>query len=250
VALVHNLSAPLRAASFTFSNTNSLSISDFPLPTEPYPSSITVTGLPGVVLKKVTIQLHGFSHTFPDDVDMLLVGPGGQDTVFFSNVGGGCDATNLSITLDDDASVALTSSCLSSGTFHPTNRLSGDTFPGPAPAPTGASDFSVFQGTDPNGTWHLYVADDASSDSGSLTGGWSLTLSADVLLEMQILETNVVLSWPASADNCLLQSSPSLSDANAWSPLPALPVETAGRLTVTNAIAPGLKFYRLVESPD
>ena len=35
---------------------------------------------------------------------------------------------------------------------------------------------STFAGTDPNGTWSLYIVDDWSSDSGSLSGGWSLGL--------------------------------------------------------------------------
>jgi hypothetical protein len=37
---------------------------------------------------------------------------------------------------------------------------------------------SVFNGTNPNGTWKLYVIDDSAGDNGEITGGWTLTISA------------------------------------------------------------------------
>ena len=43
----------------------------------PYPSSIPVSGLTGVITN-LSVTLRGLSHSWPDDMDVLLVGPGGQ----------------------------------------------------------------------------------------------------------------------------------------------------------------------------
>ena len=42
----------------------------------PYPSPIIVAGLPGTITS-VSVTLNHYSHTFSDDVAMLLTGPGG-----------------------------------------------------------------------------------------------------------------------------------------------------------------------------
>ena len=49
----------------------------------PYPSNITVAGLPGVV-SKVRVTLRGLSHTYSNDLDVLLVGPTGQNLILMS----------------------------------------------------------------------------------------------------------------------------------------------------------------------
>ncbi|WP_249263521.1 calcium-binding protein, partial [Microcystis aeruginosa] len=38
------------------------------------------------------------------------------------------------------------------------------------------TDFSVFNSTNPNGTWSLYVVDDVGGDAGTIAGGWSLDI--------------------------------------------------------------------------
>ena len=35
----------------------------------------------------------------------------------------------------------------------------------------------MFDGTDPNGTWQLFVVDDEQGDKGAITGGWSLHIT-------------------------------------------------------------------------
>ena len=146
----------------------------------PYPSSITVSGAGTVV--KATVSLNSFTHTFPQDVDVLLVGPAGQKIVLMSDVGGSADVSGATLTFDDAAAGNLTSGAISAGTFKPTNLddnepSGGDVWGSPAPASPYGSALSAFIGTNPNGAWTLFVVDDVAGDSGSFAGGWTLTLS-------------------------------------------------------------------------
>ncbi|MCA1591219.1 MAG: proprotein convertase P-domain-containing protein, partial [Acidobacteria bacterium] len=175
-----------------FSNTTSIVIPAPPgtgttggAPATPYPSNIVVSGLSGNI-SKVTVGLNNLNHTFPSDVDMLLVGPGGQSFIILSDVIGGTDWVNINYTLDDAAAAVIPGTgAPASGTFKPTNYGTGDGFPAPAPAgpyqnpaTAGAATFaSVFNGTSANGTWSLYVVDDAATDAGTMTGGWTLNIT-------------------------------------------------------------------------
>ncbi len=144
----------------------------------PYPSSITISGL-GTSVTDVNVFLYGVTHTYPDDLDFLLVGPQGQNLVILSDTGGGLDISGINLTLDDNAASTLPDeSVLNSGAFRPANYAPADTFPSPAPAPSGATTLTAFNGTDPNGTWSLYIVDDAVNDAGSLSGGWCLEIIA------------------------------------------------------------------------
>ncbi|HEX6100974.1 MAG TPA: Calx-beta domain-containing protein [Thermoanaerobaculia bacterium] len=144
----------------------------------PYPESISVSGVGTIA--KVSVTLRGFTHTYPSDVDVLLVGPGGQSVVLMSDAGSGNNVSNLTLTLDDDASSFLDPSALTSGTYKPTNIddfEGGDGYPSPAPGSGYGSALSVFNGTNADGTWFLYVVDDVNGDSGSFSGGWSLAIT-------------------------------------------------------------------------
>jgi len=147
-----------------------------PQPATPYPSTIAVAGETGTVTK-VTVSLNGLSHTFPLDIDVLLVGPTGANALIMSDACGTTALSNVTLTFDDAAGSALPQSgpC-TTGTFRPANYFSGDAFPAPAPPPSGGSALSVFNGTDPNGTWSLYVVDDANLDSGSISN-WTLNIT-------------------------------------------------------------------------
>ena len=68
---------------------------------------------------------------------------------------------------------------LASGAYLPSAYIDGDTFDAPAPAGPYVADLTVFAGTDPNGTWQLFVMDDAGGDVGEIAGGWSLTFAVD-----------------------------------------------------------------------
>ncbi|HEY6803935.1 MAG TPA: S8 family serine peptidase [Pyrinomonadaceae bacterium] len=154
-------------------------------PASPYPSNITVSGITAPV-SKVRVTLKNISHTFPDDVDVMLVGPTGRKFIILSDAGDTNDWVGATITLDDDAAAPLGDTASNqTGSFKPGNfGTVQDPFPAPAPAgpylspaPGGTETFaSAFAGQDPNGTWSLYVVDDAATDVGTFAGGWDLTL--------------------------------------------------------------------------
>ena len=143
----------------------------------PYPSTISVSGLTGTV-GKVTVTLRGFAHTFPDDVDVLLVGPTGEKVLLMSDCGGNPNVTDLTLTLDDDALGALPdSSQIVSGTYKPTNYdTTSDAFNSPAPGGPYSTALSLFNGLEPNGTWSLFVQDDSNTDTGRFAQGWALNI--------------------------------------------------------------------------
>ncbi len=148
----------------------------------PYPSEINATsfGLRGKIID-VNLTLNNYSHTWPDDVEVLLVHPKGNRTVM-SDSGGANAVSNISIGLDDEAADSLPNHTqLSSGTYKPTNNLGdSDFFPAPAPSPFNPeAALSGFDGLNPFVTWKLYVVDDFSDTHvGSFGGGWSLEIEA------------------------------------------------------------------------
>lgn len=164
-------------------NTASVTLTDSATPPTPasiYPTSIVVAGL-GAAANLCAVELRGLTHTFADDIDMLLRAPGTvTNAIIMSDVGGGADITGINLTLSDSAATALPDAGpLVTGTFRPNNVNPGtgtEAWPAPAPAPTGLSPLSQFNGTNPNGTWSLYSVDDENVDAGSMTGGWCVNL--------------------------------------------------------------------------
>jgi hypothetical protein len=148
-------------------------------------SNLTITG--EALVSNMTVTLNGFAHQRPDDVDVLLVGPGGQRVVLMSDAGSDNNVGGLDLTFDDLATDPVTDEgALAAGTYLPTNNGPSDLCPGEANpdvfpgAPVGGqlgADLSVFDGTDPNGVWSLYVVDDCASFDGQILGGWSIAIN-------------------------------------------------------------------------
>lgn len=162
----------------SFSNSSGITINSSGNAT-PYPATIAVAGITGTVTK-VTATLNGFNHTYTNDVDMLLVGPGGQSVVLMSDVANAEISSGLTITFDDAASPMPSGSALTSTSYSPTNVADGegsDTYSAPAPGSGYGSALSVFNSIAPNGTWNLFIVDDFTGDGGSVTGGWTLTFT-------------------------------------------------------------------------
>lgn len=135
----------------------------------PYPSTIAVSGQGYVT--DVDVRLSRLTHSFSEDLDLLVVGPQGQSALILSDVAGG-DGLSRTLTFSDQAAGPADPSV--SGTYQPTNADDGsaDLFPSPAPFGPFGSALSGFNETDANGTWLLYVNDDDALDSGSIGEWW------------------------------------------------------------------------------
>jgi subtilisin-like proprotein convertase family protein len=156
-------------------NTNRIYISDYRAAT-PYPSSITVAGQAGTV-ERATVALLGLSHSWPDDIGVLLTGPQGQKIVLMNDAGGSQPIGGVNLAFDDNAlDVLPDEGTIVSGSYRPSPGEGLRAFAAPAPAGPYAAALANLQGADPNGTWSLYVQDFAAGDSGAIAGGWTLTL--------------------------------------------------------------------------
>ncbi|MBL8228983.1 MAG: Ig-like domain repeat protein, partial [Bryobacterales bacterium] len=179
----------------TFTNSTTISIptgGTAPIVPSPYPSNISVSGMTGTI-SKVTLTLSNMAVNSAD-LDMMLVAPDGKKLVFLSDSGSGALLSGVSITIDDSAANQApptgSTSWTNGATYRPTNNVSGDTFPSPAPSfnattesasgvsNTGATGtLALFNGINPNGTWSLYVVDDVPDSGVRTIGGWSITIT-------------------------------------------------------------------------
>jgi uncharacterized repeat protein (TIGR01451 family) len=144
----------------------------------PYPSSIAISGLNNGLVTKVRVTLNGLSHSFPHDVNVLLVSPSGASTLLMSHTGGGHALTNATLTFDDGATASLPNfGAITPGSFKPSSYETPVVFPRPAPAGDYGKTLSALNARDPNGLWSLYVLDDATGDDGIITSGWALEIT-------------------------------------------------------------------------
>ncbi len=168
------------APAATTCNASAITINDNTTAT-PYPSPIFVSGETGVI-SNLTVTVTGISHTFPDDIQMLLVGPGGQKVVIMAGASDGTSITNVNLTFDDAATNNLPATgAIASGTYKPTAHAGLLNFAAPAPAASTASPFAytlaAFRNTNPNGTWNLFVRDVFTGDFGTISGGWCVNIT-------------------------------------------------------------------------
>jgi hypothetical protein len=185
-------SKPADAAAFktvtkSFSNSQLILIPDDPSyytsgAARPYPSIIQSSFPNGSTVRDVDVILRNYSHTYPDDVDVLLVHSGRNRTIM-SDVGGSNAVNDITIRLNDEATHGhlSDSGSLFSGGFLPTNAEGGDHFDSPAPNPASAnSALSGFDGSNAKGSWKLFVEDDRDNNVGRIGGGWTIAVQARV----------------------------------------------------------------------
>ncbi|HEU0012010.1 MAG TPA: tandem-95 repeat protein [Verrucomicrobiae bacterium] len=225
------------SSSGRFTNVISVIINDEAI-AAPYPSTIQVSGLTAAVFR-VRVTLTNLAHTYPDDLDILLVGPEGQTAVLMSDAGGELAPGSITLTFDEDASSPLADSAvLQSGIFRPANyELTPDVWPPPAPAGPYGTNLAVFRGTNPNGVWSLYVVDDSRKDTGIIASGWGLTFSTlepinDVLVA-QTLSANPVGVASNFVVTCRVTNLGPALATNLW---------------LTNAVSPALNIVSVTPS--
>jgi hypothetical protein len=152
----------------------------------PYPSSIQVSGFKKGKIQKIRVFLNAYSAPVPDNIDVMLSATqiSGQTAVIMSDVGAAVAVSDIDLILEDDATTSLPDDAvppLVSGTYKPTNyNGTAESFPSPAPTPSGNSALSVFNGANPNGTWQLWVTDDPGNGPAAFAGGWSIEITAQV----------------------------------------------------------------------
>ena len=169
--------SPVPIPAATYSNTTPINTSSAPAGTIPYPSPITVSQLPGEITS-VAVTLVNITHPNPDDLDVLLVGPGGQTVLLMSDAGGSANVTNVTVSFVDGARPAIPDDGpLTAGVYQPSNYDTTEAFPN-APQPPYGSKLNVFDGTNPNGVWRLFVLDDFMlANVGAIAGGWRLVIN-------------------------------------------------------------------------
>ena len=112
-------------------NTNAIIINANGIAT-PYPSTLTVTNINGVIIK-TTVVLTNLSHTAASAISALLVSPVAQDTLLMGNAGGPNVIKNLTLTFDDAATNSLpggaSTNVITSGAYKPTSYGTVPNFP-------------------------------------------------------------------------------------------------------------------------
>ena len=183
----------------------------------PYPSTINVSGLPTGV-SSITVTLTNFSHSWPNDVDVVLFGPTGAHSILFTDaIGGSGGVTGRTYTFQTGATALPTSGFPASGTYGVVNG--GGWNGAGTPSTVSNANLAVFDNTNPNGNWSLYVYDDTDDDGGSI-GSWSITFNTS--------EPVTNFSWsPSTFLNATNIANPEAQNLNAT---------TAYSVTATSAI--------------
>jgi subtilisin-like proprotein convertase family protein len=162
-----------------------------------YPSKLNVQGEPGLITD-VNLTLLNLSHSFPDDLDILLVSPGKREVLVMSDACGSPDLVGANLTFDDEAALTLPvleNVACTTGSYKPADYVgadgANDILPSPAADRPYATDLGEFDNTSPLGEWELYINDDNGGDGGTLAGGWRLTITTTTAI---ITMTSLVAS--------------------------------------------------------
>ncbi len=183
----------------THSNSTPINIGNLLLESpQSYPSTITVVGAP-ITIGSMRVTLYDYSHSVPDNVDVLLVGPGGQKFILMADAGGTDPQEEVTLSFRDAGPTVLNDAIpQTTGNFEPTT-WSTPVADFPAPAPPGPYSepgstvggtgvqtlFGNYGMTDPNGVWSLYVRQQGAG-SGIIAGGWGIEFQVPTAADASI----------------------------------------------------------------
>lgn len=140
-----------------------------------FPTLLDVSGVLGTIVD-VNVFLTGVSHTFPDDINIGIVGPTDVAVYLWADAGGGGDIQNLDITFDDAALSAMANGGqILSGSY----QVSQFGWDNPNIPASFGSILADFNGLSANGLWSLYVLYNTGGDVGSMQG-WGLEIITEV----------------------------------------------------------------------
>ncbi len=149
-------------------------------PASTYPITFDFSDVPaGVKAWDIRLSVN-LSHTFPDDINMILQAPNGNAVVVMANAGGSGDITNVALTFSDlAASMLPDAGPIVAGTYQ--RSVYGTVAPPPGAAPAGpyGSALNSLQAQDLRGVWKLWVYDDTAFDGGSVNAA-SLSVGTEL----------------------------------------------------------------------
>ncbi len=150
-----------------FSNPAPIAIPDS-VAAAPFPSTITVAGFVGQPLG-IRVRVKNLTHTFMNDVAVLLVAPSGQGVQLLNFNGG--NVSGITLTFGAESTTPLPQTLIT-GTFAPSEGT--QSFSTPANAIPRAASLATLAFGNPNGVWRLFVQDFVGGDSGSIANGWEI----------------------------------------------------------------------------
>jgi hypothetical protein len=158
-------------------------------PADPYPATITVSGGPSII-GSIRVTLYDVAVNVPDNLDVMLVSPGGRAFILMANAGGLSPNAPATLNFTDTAGQVIPDNGpIVTADYEPTSWGAVAAFPPPAPTSfnlpgstvggTGTQTlFGNFGGTNSNGVWSLYVRDDTAPSNpqavGNIAGGWGI----------------------------------------------------------------------------
>ncbi|BAK64758.1 hypothetical protein SLG_00830 [Sphingobium sp. SYK-6] len=169
---------PALAVDFTFTGPTAIPGSGTFGPAADFPIEFAVSGLGTVT--DVNVTLTGLTHSYSDDLQMILVSAAGTRVLLMNEAGGPANWNNDTVTFDQSAAAAMPNSFggtnfnIPSGSYKPSAYSVGPVLS----LLIDGTNLDLFNGEDANGTWKLFISDVNLFDAGSVQG---VTLSIEAL---------------------------------------------------------------------